>query len=90
MGRSVTAGLVGGDMDALDRSEHELHKASDIRLRDVWEDVPSGTPQAPKPFQKDVTYGRARGNTWGYQSKRKAYFSLANQPLRLYYFTVIS
>jgi hypothetical protein len=31
----IIAGLVGGDMNAIDRSEHELHKASDFDLKDV-------------------------------------------------------
>lgn len=66
----IVAGLVGGDMNAIDRSEHEFHKASDVDLKDVWEDIP--TPPVPflKPFQKDFSYGRARGNIWGYQSNK--------------------
>lgn len=67
----IIAGLVGGDMNAIDRSEHEFHKASDVNLRDVWEDVPAPPVPVLKPFQKDFSYGRARGNTWGYQSNGK-------------------
>lgn len=66
----IVAGLVGGDMNSIDKSEHEFHKRDDIDLKDVWEDVPA--PPIPKlrPFQKDLTYGRARGNTYGYQSDK--------------------
>ncbi|KAK5202641.1 hypothetical protein LTR96_011378 [Exophiala xenobiotica] len=46
-----------------------IHKKSDVDLKDAWEDI-STPPPALKPFQKDLSYGRARGNTWGYQSKR--------------------
>jgi hypothetical protein len=31
----VVAGLVGDDMKAIDRSEHELHKIDDIDLKNV-------------------------------------------------------
>ncbi|KAI4115596.1 MAG: hypothetical protein LQ338_007835 [Usnochroma carphineum] len=70
-GSKIIAGLVGGDMNAIDRAEHELHKASDVNLRDVWEDIPPPPIPALKPGQKDFSYGRARGNTWGYQSNGK-------------------
>ena len=65
----IITGLVGDDMNAIDKLEHLFHKESDIDLSDVWEDVP--TPPIPvlRPFQKDLSYGQARGNTWGYQSK---------------------
>lgn len=49
-------------------SEHEFHKASDVDLKDVWEDVPPPPWPAPmKRGQKDLSYGRAKGHTWGYQ-----------------------
>jgi hypothetical protein len=57
-------------MNAIDAPEHELHKADNVDLKDVWEDVPAPPNPVLKPFQKDTTYGRARGNTWGYQSDR--------------------
>lgn len=64
----IIAGLVGGDMNAIDKSEHEFHKSNDVNLNDAWEDVPALPVPILKPFQKDLSYGRARGNTWGYQS----------------------
>ncbi|KAF7511609.1 hypothetical protein GJ744_003772 [Endocarpon pusillum] len=67
----IIAGLVGGDMNALEKSEHLFHKESDIDLSDVWEDVPAPPTPVLKPFQKDFSYGQARGNTWGYQSKSR-------------------
>ncbi|KIX01144.1 uncharacterized protein Z518_10210 [Rhinocladiella mackenziei CBS 650.93] len=64
----IAAGLVGGDMNSIEKSEHEFHKRDDINLKDVWEDVPAPPVPQLKPFQKDLTYGRAKGNTYCYQS----------------------
>lgn len=64
----IAAGLVGGDMNSIDKTEHELHKREDIVLKDVWEDVPAPPIPKLKPFQRDLTYGKAKGNTYGYQS----------------------
>ena len=61
------AGLVGGDMNA-DPLEHELHRANDVGLKDVWEDIPQSPVPTVKPFLKDPCYGRAKGHTYGYQS----------------------
>ncbi|CAH0030431.1 unnamed protein product [Clonostachys rhizophaga] len=69
-GQIVYGGLVGGDMNPADRSEHDTHRAPEVDLKDVWEDEPAPIPPVLKPFQKDITYGKARGNTWGYQSNR--------------------
>lgn len=63
----LIGGLVGGDMNANDKSEHKFHTRPEINLQDVWEDVPRSPPPRLKPFQKDVTLGRSKGNTWGYQ-----------------------
>jgi tyrosyl-DNA phosphodiesterase 2 len=41
-----------------------------VGLRDVWGDEPLPTPPVLKPFQRNITYGKARGNTRGYQSDR--------------------
>lgn len=68
---TVIGGMVGGDMNAIDRSEHDYPKATGVDLNDVWEDVPAPSRPVRKPFQKDLSYGRARGNTWGYQSSKK-------------------
>lgn len=68
MDSKIIAGLVGGDMNAIDKREHKFHKTSDVVLKDVWEDLPAPVIPVLKPFQKDLTYGYARGNTWGYQS----------------------
>ena len=48
------------------------HEAEDVKLRDVWEETPAPPIPLLKPFQKDLTYGRARGNTWGYQSRSRS------------------
>lgn len=52
-------------ISALDAASH---KADNVDLYDVWEDTPS--PIVPiKQTRKDLTHGRAMGNTWGYQSE---------------------
>ena len=65
----IVAGLVGGDMNSISPLDAVSHEAENVKLRDVWEEIsPPPIPQR-KPFQKDLTFGRARGNTWGYQSQ---------------------
>ena len=66
----IVAGLVGGDMNTISSIDATSHKAENVKLCDVWEDTPPPPIPLLKPFQKDLTYGRARGNTWGYQSPR--------------------
>ena len=66
----IIGGIVGGDMNAISPTDAFTHKAHDIDLHDVWEDTPPSPIPARKPFQKDLTYGKAKGNTWGYQSQR--------------------
>ena len=56
-------GLVGGDINAVESSEHQFHKAEDVSLKDVWENVPAPLIPILKPFQKDLSFGRAGGNT---------------------------
>lgn len=56
-------------MNPISPLDFTCHKTSDVDLRDVWEDTPFLPSPRLKPFQKDLTYGRAKGNTWGYQSK---------------------
>jgi tyrosyl-DNA phosphodiesterase 2 len=65
----VIGGLVGGDMNSISAIDAASHRADDVDLCDVWEDIPPPPIQVLKPFQKDLTLGRARGNTWGYQSR---------------------
>jgi tyrosyl-DNA phosphodiesterase 2 len=48
---NIIAGLVGGDMNAIDHQEHDLHKANNVNLRDVWEDEPAPQVPALKPFE---------------------------------------
>jgi tyrosyl-DNA phosphodiesterase 2 len=55
-------------MSSNSAEEHVFHKRKDIDLRDAWEDAPAVSIPKLKPFQKDLTYDQARGNTWGYQS----------------------
>ncbi|OAL43768.1 hypothetical protein IQ07DRAFT_551838 [Pyrenochaeta sp. DS3sAY3a] len=66
---NIIAGLVGGDMNAITPPDHDLHRANEVDLRDAWEDIPAPSIPVLKPFQKDMSFGKARGNTWGYQSK---------------------
>lgn len=69
-------GMVGGDMNALKRKEHEYHKRPEVDLNDVWEDEPAPPLPVQKPLQKDTTFGWARGNTFGYQSRSRSYHRL--------------
>ncbi|KAH7113103.1 hypothetical protein B0J13DRAFT_574716 [Dactylonectria estremocensis] len=70
-GQRICGGLVGGDMNLVDPSEHNNHRAPAVGLKDVWEDETAPAPPVLKPFQKDITYGKARGNTWGSESRRR-------------------
>jgi tyrosyl-DNA phosphodiesterase 2 len=65
----VVGGLVGGDMNHISALDSISHKADEVNLYDVWEDNPPPVIPVLKPFQRDLTLGRARGNTWGYQSQ---------------------
>ena len=67
-GVEIAGGLVGGDTNHISPLNSTCHQTSHINLRDVWEDTPYLPDPRLKPFQKDLTYGRAKGNTWGYQS----------------------
>ncbi len=67
-GHRVVGGLVGGDMNVMNNLEHELHKAPDVDLLDVWNDIPPQAPPVLKPFKRDLTDGRARGNTGSLQT----------------------
>ena len=62
------AGVVGGDMGATESSDRSMHKAPRVSLKDVWEDAPKQVLPELEPGEEDPTYGRARGNTFGYQS----------------------
>ncbi len=67
-GHNNIAGIVGGDMNAIGPEEHQLHKTMEVNLKDAWEDI-SPPPIPKRSGRKDLTFGRARGNTWGYQSR---------------------
>lgn len=42
-------------MNEIGRSKHEDHKAMDINLKDIWEDISAPPAQKLKPFQKDIS-----------------------------------
>ena len=65
----IVGGLVGGDMNTISKLDSSCHKAAHIDLRDIWEEANTLPIPKLKPFQKDFTYGRARGYTWGKQSR---------------------
>ncbi|KAI3399715.1 hypothetical protein diail_5782 [Diaporthe ilicicola] len=69
-GQRIYGGLVGGDMNWVHPSEQNTNRAPEVGLKDVWEDEPAPKPPVLKSFQKDITYGKARGYTWGYQSDK--------------------
>jgi hypothetical protein len=62
------AGIVGGDMNVIEKWDHDTHPTHEADLKDVWKDEPSPPILFLKPFKKDLLYGRATGNTSGYQS----------------------
>ena len=66
----LVGGIVGGDMNPLSPLDQGCHQTAAIDLRDVWEDVPLLPGPKLQPFKKDLTFGRAKGNTWGYQSRK--------------------
>jgi tyrosyl-DNA phosphodiesterase 2 len=68
----IVGGVVGGDMNSILPSDQEIHKAPEIDLRDVWEDIPPPPIPPRTPGKKDLTFGRARGATWGYQGKSRS------------------
>jgi tyrosyl-DNA phosphodiesterase 2 len=68
----IIAGLFGGDMNAINQSEHELHNASDVDLKDVWEDIPAPPVPILKPFQKDTSYGRVKREIPGVTNRKAA------------------
>ena len=63
MDHNIVAGIIAGDINAIDETEHEYPKANDIRLQDDWENGPDEVVPILKQFQKDPTNGQARGNT---------------------------
>lgn len=46
----IVAGLVGGDMNTIDRPEHDFYRAIDVDLQDAWEDVLAALILVLKPF----------------------------------------
>jgi tyrosyl-DNA phosphodiesterase 2 len=65
----IIGGLVGGDMNHISPLDSASHKTGNVELYDVWEDTALPPIPPRKPFQKDLTFGRAKANTWGYQSQ---------------------
>lgn len=66
-GRRVVAGIVGGDMNAIDKSEHDYHRAEGVDLNDAWED------ERLRSLREDKCQGKETESTWGCQSpKRKS------------------
>jgi hypothetical protein len=63
------AGVVGGDMSAMKFSDRMMHEAPRVSLKDIWEDAPQQALPELEPGEEDSTYGRARGDTFGYQSQ---------------------
>ncbi|RSM20249.1 hypothetical protein CDV31_001046 [Fusarium ambrosium] len=63
-GCRVIAGLVGGDMNAIDKSEHAYHKEPYVDLRDIWEDGQM------MPQQDGNCQNENGGGTWGDRSSR--------------------
>ena len=67
----IVAGLVGGDMNSISQLDAASHEAENVQLRDIWEETSPLPISQRRPFPEDLTFGRAKGNTWGYQSRAK-------------------
>lgn len=63
----IVAGLVGGDMNSIYKWEHQMPKVTRVGLKDVWDDAPRPRERISKS-SRDLTCGRVKGNTFGYQS----------------------
>jgi hypothetical protein len=50
------------NMNIIDRSKYEFHKASDVNLKNIWEDIFISFIPILKLFQKDFSYGRIKRN----------------------------
>ncbi|KAM6530112.1 hypothetical protein FALCPG4_008235 [Fusarium falciforme] len=63
-GSRVIGGVVGGDMNAIDKSEHSFHKESRVGLGDIWEDSQMIAQQRGNCQHEEG------GGTWGDRSSR--------------------
>lgn len=65
---NVVAGLVAGDMNAINDKDHDLHTQFD--LKDAWEDKSSTLSSGVDTDESGSSSHLKRGHTWGYQSPR--------------------
>jgi tyrosyl-DNA phosphodiesterase 2 len=76
-GYEIVGGVVGGDMNAISEIDEGIHRRADVELRDVWEvnvqdhGSPGASGAGGGQGEKDNTFGRAEGHTWGYQARGK-------------------
>ncbi|EEU43521.1 uncharacterized protein NECHADRAFT_82889 [Fusarium vanettenii 77-13-4] len=63
-GSGIIGGVVGGDMNAIDKSEHAYHKESQVDLGDIWEDSQMIAQQ------RGICQHEEGGGTWGDRSSR--------------------
>jgi len=56
----IVGGLVRGDMNTISKLDPSCYKVAHINLRDIWEETTTLPIPKLEPFQKDLTYGRAR------------------------------
>lgn len=63
---NIVAGLVGGDMNAICDSDHDMHRQS--CLEDAWEEMSFEYHTTSEYEQLDLSFGHLDGHTWGYQS----------------------
>jgi len=82
----VAAGIVAGDMNAIETPDFTLSSREDIQLRDVWaEYIGKETALAADSENigrkekssendgKEGNWGEGKGHTWGYQSGRTSF-----------------
>ncbi|ERF77113.1 hypothetical protein EPUS_08680 [Endocarpon pusillum Z07020] len=61
--------LISALLKGAPATESKITAGLNTSSTSVWEDVPAPPIPVFKPFQKDLSYGQARGNTWSHQSK---------------------
>lgn len=63
----IVGGLVRGDINTISKLDSSCYKAAYIDLQDIQEETNTLPIPKLKPFQKDLTYRRARGYIQGKQ-----------------------
>ncbi|KAF7560141.1 hypothetical protein G7046_g4012 [Stylonectria norvegica] len=75
-GRELVGGVVGGDMNAIEESEHSYHLTDEVRLQDIWLEASGILGPELDVSKRAERYDEETGNTWndtygrGHRSQR--------------------